>query len=66
MTRRANQSLACAGILLILLGIAVTNFVKAPSGVEVGDDDDSGDGSDDDSGDDDSAPFSNLPPIPKD
>ena len=61
MTSRANQSLAVGGILLVLAAFAVTQFVERPSGVEVGDDDDSGD----DSGDDDSAPFSNLPPAPE-
>jgi hypothetical protein len=67
MTHRANQSLAAAGILAVLLALLAFHIWDGGSPVveviaESVDDDDSGD---DDSGDDDSAPFSNLPELPK-
>ena len=62
MTLRQRQALTCIGIAVVLVGMAATELIKTPSGVEVGDDDDSGNGG----GDDDSAPFSKLPPAPKD
>ena len=68
-TARANQTVTVAGIFLVLSavgGLTVKrlseNDVATVLEVTASADDDSGD---DDSGDDDSAPFSNLPPIPK-
>ena len=67
MTHRANQSLAAAGILAVLLALLAFHIWDGGSQVveviaeSVGDDD----SGDDDSGDDDSAPFSNLPDLPK-
>mgnify|MGYP003146131561 CR=1 FL=1 len=62
MTHRANQSLAAAGILAVLLALLAFHLWDGGSAeledpVQV-------DG-DDDSGDDDSASFSHLPEIPK-
>lgn len=61
MTHRANQSLAAAGILAVLIAILAFQLWEGPE--EEAEPEPVAE--DDDSGDDDSAPFSNLPEIPK-
>ena len=63
MTRRANQSMTVAGILAVLVAIFTFQlWVPEPTeGTIEGEEP----ANDDDSGADDSAPFSNLSPAPK-
>jgi hypothetical protein len=61
MTSRAHRSLTSAGILGVVIAVLGYHMISdTPEPAPVVDDDDSADD------DDDSAPFSNLPPIPKD
>lgn len=59
MTPRANRSVACAGILLVLGALLLASLMKDPPSVEVEDP------SDDDSGDDDSGQFDHLERLPQ-
>ena len=65
MTHRANQSLAAAGILAVLIAILAFQLWEGPEEEADPEPDPEPVAEDDDSGDDDSAPFSNLPELPK-
>tara|TARA_R110000824_G_scaffold204778_1_gene389517 strand:+ start:313 stop:501 length:189 start_codon:yes stop_codon:yes gene_type:complete len=60
MTSRAHRSLTAAGILGVFISILGYHMISdSPEPEPVVEDDDSAEG------DDDSAPFSSLPPLPK-
>ena len=43
MTLRERQTLTCIGVTVVIVGRFAAELIETPSGVEVGDDDDSSD-----------------------